>query len=245
MKDLDLIEQILVENGRILTTIQLSVYLKKYNDIYNKISSLIDKGLLVKLKNGTYYIAKIGSLGYTSISNYIIANTIGEQSFVSFEGALKFHGLFDQGARKYRSISLKQYLSKKLENITYEYIKVRDDQYFGFNLEKVNGGTARIATKERALLDFIEYKRSISTVSLVLEKLSEHKSDIKLGLLYKYSKKYSQTTIKTIGLLLDIVKIDSTKFEKLINKESTSKMLKDSNKFSNKWRLYYNSVLED
>jgi predicted transcriptional regulator of viral defense system len=198
---------------------------------------------LVKLKRGTYYISKIGSLGYTSISNYILANTIGEQSFVSFEGVLKYHGLFNQGLRKYKSISLKQYLTKTLEGTIYEYINVKEEQYFGLNLEKVDGGNAKIALKERALLDILEYKRSINTVSLVLEKLIEYNTEIDIQLLVKYALHYSQTTTKTLGLLLDIAHIDSTGLEKYINKKSTSRMLNTSDMFSNRWRLYYDSIL--
>lgn len=198
---------------------------------------------MVKLKRGTYYISKIGSLGYTSISNYILANTIGEQSFVSFEGALKYHGLFNQGLRKYKSISLKQYLTKTLEGTIYEYINVKEEQYFGLNLEKVDGGNAKIALKERALLDILEYKRSINTVSLVLEKLIEYNTEIDIQLLVKYALHYSQTTTKTLGLLLDIAHIDSTGLEKYINKKSTSRMLNTSDMFSNRWRLYYDSIL--
>jgi predicted transcriptional regulator of viral defense system len=245
MRDLELIEKILIDKGRIVTIDQLSQYLAEYKDINKKISTLINKGLLVQLKRGTYFISKIGSLGYTSISNHIIANTIGEQSFVSFEAALKYHGLFDQGLKKYRSISQKQYLTKTLEETTYEYVKVKKEQYFGFNLEKVDGGNARIATKERALLDLLEYKRSINTVSLVLEKLIEHNSEINTQLLMEYVLSYSQTTIKILGLLLDLAKIDSKKLEKYVKRNSTSKMLNTSDKFSNKWRLYYNPRLEE
>jgi predicted transcriptional regulator of viral defense system len=245
MKDLRLIEKILINEGHIITRNQLIPYISEYKDINKKISTLIDKGLLVKLKRGTYYISQIGSLGYISISNYIIANTIGEQSFLSFEAALKYHGLFDQGLKKCRSISKKQYLTKTLEEITYEYVKVKEEQYFGYNLEKVDGGSARIASKERALLDLLEYNRSINTISLVLEKLIEHNFEIDTKLLIEYATKYSQTTIKILGLLLDIAQIDSNKLEKYVKKNSTSRMLVSSNKFSNKWRLYYDSILDD
>ena len=245
MKDLKLIENILIKEGRILTIDKLKTYISEYKDINKKIHTLIDKGLLVKLKRGTYYISKIGSLGYISISNYIIANTIGEQSFVSFEGALKYHGLFDQGLKKYRSISLKQYLNKTLEDITYEYVNVKKEQYFGFDIHQVDGGNARIAKKERSLLDLLEYNRSINTVSLVLEKIIEHNFEIDFQLLIEYALRYSQTTIKILGLLFDIANIDSKELQKHVKKNSTSRMLNTSKKFSNKWRLYYDSILEE
>lgn len=245
MEDLKLIEKILIDKGRIVKYADLGTYLAEYSDIDKKISTLIDKGLIVNLRKGVYYISKIGSLGYTSISNYIIANAIGEESFVSFEAALAFHGLFDQGLQRYRSISKKQYLQKEIEGVKYEYVKVRESNYFGFESENVDGGQARIATKERALLDIIEYKRSISSVSLVLEKLTHNANDLNLAQMEGYLTSYSQVTIKVVGLLLDLIGIESSKIELLVNKESTSRMLGSSDKFSNKWRLYYNSALEE
>lgn len=245
MKDLQLIEKILIEKGRIVKYADITEYFVEYRYINKKISVLIDKGLLVSLRKGVYYIPKLGSLGYTSISNFIIANTIGEESFVSFESALSFHGVFDQGLKKYRSISKKQYLDKTIEDITYEYVKVKESGYFGYEVESVDGGQARIATKERALLDLIEYKKSISTLSLVLEKLSQDRNDINFKLVVKYLESYSQVTIKICGLIFDLIGEDSKKIEYLVNKCSTSRTSELSAKFSNKWRLYYDSALEE
>lgn len=243
MKDLKIIENIILEEGRIVSRKTIGRYLEEYSDINKKISGLTDKGLLVNLRRGVYYISRLGSLGYTSVSNYIIANTIGGESFVSFEAALKLHGLFDQGLKKYRSISKKQYLNKKLENITYEYIKVKDENYFGFTSEKVDGGQAQIAEKERALIDLIEYKRTVNSASLIFEKLSNYTQEVDFQKLTSYLNHFSQTTVKTFGLFLDKLGKDTIFLQKLINQESTSRMLDSSTKFSNKWRLYYDEVI--
>ena len=245
MQDINIIEELLVEKGRILNYKELAQALSEYKDVNSKILSLSKKGFLVNLRRGVYYIAKLGSLGYTSISNYLIANIIGKKSFVSFESALKYHGIYDQGLKKIQSISQKQYLEKTIESITYEYIKVKNSNYFGFEEHKVDGGTARIATNERAILDIIEYKRTVSNVSLVQEKLNNHIDEFDLERLTFYAKNYSQTTIKTLGLVLDFIGKDTDKLNFQINKKSTSRISEGSDKFSNKWRLYYNSILEE
>jgi hypothetical protein len=64
-------------------------------------------------------------------TNYLIANTIGPQSFVSFDATIQFHGLFDQRLSKYRSASKKQYI-EKIEEIKYKYITVKNKNFFGF-----------------------------------------------------------------------------------------------------------------
>jgi len=182
-------------------------------------------------------------LGYTSVSSYLLANAIGKNSFVSFEAALKYHGLFDQGLKKYRSISQKQYLEKRLENIIYEYIKVKKNRYFGFKTEKVDGGNAHIAEKERALIDLIEYQRTIASANLVFEKLTNYAQEIDFAKLSNYLKHFTQVTIKTFGLFLDHIQKENSELEKLINKKSTSRIFDSSAEFNNKWRLYYNPVI--
>ena len=132
-----------------------------------------------------------------------------------------------------------------IESIIYEYVKVKKSNYFGYEEYKVDGGTARIAERERAILDIIEYKRTLSSISLIQEKINTYSDEFNFEKLISYAKKYSQITIKTIGLVLDFMEKDTRKLNSLINKKSTSQMSKDAGKFSNKWRLYYDSVLEE
>jgi predicted transcriptional regulator of viral defense system len=245
MKDINTIENLILEKGKIVTHQDLVEALADYKDVNGKILDLANKGFLVNLRRGIYFIAKLGSLGYTSISNYLIANAIGEESFVSFEAALKYHGLYDQGLKKIQSISKEQYLNKTVESIVYEYVKVKDLSYFGFEKYKVDGGTAKIATKERAILDIIEYKRTVSNISIVQEKLNNLTGEFDWERLACYAERYSQTTIKTLGLVLDFMGKDMDKLNLLINKKSTSRISTNSSKFSNKWRLYYDSALEE
>jgi predicted transcriptional regulator of viral defense system len=245
MGDIKIIQNLLLEKGRIVKHSDLTDFLSNYNNINNKISNLAEKGFLVNLRRGVYYISKLGSLGYTSISNYIIANAVGEQSFVSFEAALKYHGMFDQGLKKIRSISRKQYLDKTIEEITYEYITVKGSSYFGYEKVKVDGGNARVATKERALLDLIEYRRSVLNISLFYEKLNNYSHEIDFKRLISYAENYSQLTIKIVGFLFDKIDENSEYINSLINEKSTSRISESSDKFSNKWRLYYDSALDE
>jgi predicted transcriptional regulator of viral defense system len=241
--DLEIIQKILKENGKIVDKGIFSRYFRNVKNINKKISRINSDGLILRIKRGTYYICDDKS-DYLSISNYYISNIIGEKSFVSFEGALKFHGVFDQAIKQYISIAQNQYISKKLENFEYTYIKVLKDNYFGFKKCRVDGGSANIAYLERALLDMIEYKRNVYSISLVLEILQKYIGDIDKKLLFKYLKKYSQITVKIFGLLFDMLGYDSKDIHLLVNKGSTSRISSQSKNFSNKWRLYYDSIYE-
>jgi predicted transcriptional regulator of viral defense system len=171
---------------------------------------------------------------------------MGEQSFLSFEGALQYHNLFDQGLKSYRSISKKQYLAKTVEGIKYSYIRVKEDKYFGFEEKRVDDLKVKIATQEMAVLDLIEYQRTVFTISLVIEKLTNYQNEFDIDLLMKYIKNYSQITIKTMGLIFDAKQIDSSKLMKLLNNHnSTHRLFKDDSAYNSKWRLYYNSILDN
>ncbi len=245
MNDFKLLEDLLANHGQILThqsLVNKFSYLKNPN---NKIHSLVKKGWLVNLRRGLYYLAELGSLSYASISSYLVANAVGPESFVSFEAALQFHNFFDQGLNKYRSISKKQYLNKELEGIRYEYIKTKEKNFFGFRQERVNGGIARIASTERALLDLVEYKKTSFSVSLVLETLKLHASNLDLQIIYQSLKNYSKVTTKTFGLFLDLTQQNSQPILQLLKEDSSrSKLLPSSDKFSSKWNLYYDYALE-
>lgn len=244
MKDIEIIEKLLIEYGKVVTNDQISREYTNLTNINQKISLLIKKRLLVKLRKGKYYISKIGSLGYTDASSYLLANIMGEESFVSFEGALKYYGMFDQGLSKYRSISLKQYLEKNIEEVNYSYIKIKQENYFGYIIVQIDRADIKIADLERAILDLIEYNRSEYTVSLVIEKLQNYTNEIQFEKLFKYIKRYSQTTIKTLGVILDALSIDTGELKKMISSEnSTHNMFSKNYSFDTKWRINYNNVI--
>ncbi|HAJ95938.1 MAG TPA: hypothetical protein DCP02_06870 [Actinobacteria bacterium] len=246
LKKIDLIENAVVKFGRIITHTQLKQLLSGYKNTNEKIYKLIKEGWLVKLKRELYYISKIGSFGLTSISNYKIANLIGKESFVSFEGALRFYGLFDQSIRNYRSISKKQYLAKEIEGVKYNYIKVKDRNYFGFDEKNIGNTTAKIAKKERAILDLLEYQRTINSISLVLEVLQNNYIDFDKSWFLKNIKFYSKITLGSFGLLLDLIKKDSSDIYSVnTHKNSVFVMSLNAKKFNKKWRIYYNPILEE
>jgi predicted transcriptional regulator of viral defense system len=159
---------------------------------------------------------------------------------------LKYHGLFDQGLKKYRSISQKQYLTKNIEDVEYSYIKVKKENYFGFQERQVDTDLVQIAEAERALLDLLEYQRTTHSVSLVLEKIQLYQSELNLSHLTDYASQFSQTSIKIMGFIFDLLQIDSSKLYQLIqSKDSTHRMFTSSAAFDKRWRLYYEEILKE
>ncbi|KKP38843.1 MAG: hypothetical protein UR28_C0012G0022 [Candidatus Peregrinibacteria bacterium GW2011_GWF2_33_10] len=244
-KDSKLLENLIIKYGQIVTINQISDEAKKnlnQSQIEYLISSLTKKGWLIRVKKGLYVISDLSNRGFLSLSSYIIANLLVKNSYVSFESALQYHGMFDQLTNKIISISLKEHKDVNLQNTEYNFIKTKTDYYFGFKKIIIDNQNAQIATQEKALCDIINFHRSIYSIDLVIEKLKNYKNNINFIQMQNNIKQLSMTTLKIFGFIFDLLNIDSSELLKQSKTTKTAhKMTSDSRIFNAKWRLYYDS----
>lgn len=97
----------------------------------------------------------------------------------------------------------------------------------------------KIASKEKAILDFLTYRRTVNSIDLVIEKLKNHRDDFNLEQLIKLSKNCSLTTQRSLGVVLDSVGIDSDQlYQQIVENKNHSFMTATSGVFNAKWRIY-------
>ncbi|MFH0739650.1 MAG: type IV toxin-antitoxin system AbiEi family antitoxin domain-containing protein [bacterium] len=246
-KQSELLEQLIVKHGQIITSQDIFSQAKEswdYQQTKNLITKLVKNGWLMRIKNGLYAISDLSNRGFLSLSFYTVAGLLVKDSYVSFESALQYYGMFDQLAGKTISVSLKKFKTVLLNNTEYSFIQTKEKLFFGFQEEIIDNKATRIATAEKALIDIINFRKSKYAVDLVIEKLAEHKHSLDLARLAEYLKEFSQATIKTFGFIFDLLKIDSVDIYRLAEnsikiKHSTHRMLLGDKKFNAKWRLYY------
>ena len=248
-KQSELLESLIGAYGHIVTSEQ--IYEKAsgswtQKQAKNVITKLATNGWLIRLKRGLYAISDLSNRGFLSLSPYVVANLLVENSYVSFESALNYHGLFDQLTNKVISITTVDFRSTIILNSTeYSYVKVQDKWFFGWELVNIDNKEVRIATAEKALIDMIQFHKSKYSVDLLIEKLRDNKDNLKFDRLQEYLGKMSATTIKTFGFVFDLLDIDSIELQKLLkNKQGTDWMLADDKKFNAKWRLYYDEYFD-
>jgi predicted transcriptional regulator of viral defense system len=248
LKQSELLEDLIVKHGQIVTSDQIFSVAERfwdYKQAKNLITKLVKNGWLIRIKRGLYAISDLSTRGFLSLSPYVVANLLVPESYVSFELALQNYGMFDQFTDKTISVSLKMYKSVTLNSIEYGYIKTKPDYFFGWQDIQIDNQSARVATPEKALLDMINFHRSQYSVDLVIEKLVEHKNDLDFARLNGYLLKSSTTTIKIFGLIYDLLGMNSDELCELIKaKPSTNWMLPEDSKFNAKWRLYYNDYFD-
>ena len=242
-----LLENLIVKHGQIVTTEQIYSQTEGLWDQQRTkkvISKLTHNGWLIRVKRGLYAISDLSNRGFLSLSPFVVANLLVKDSYVSFESALAYHGMFDQLTSKTISISQAQYKTVQLQSVEYSFVKVMDKWFFGWQEVDINNTTVRMATAEKALIDMIQFHKSKYTVDLVVEKLSLYKGSLDLHKMNEYLGKMSLTTIKTFGFLFDLLGIDSGDLYNQIKLKGTHLMLSQDAQFNAKWRLYYDAYFD-
>ncbi len=242
-----LLEDLIVKYGQIVTSLQIYAQGKDMWDqqvAKNVITRLTRNGWLIRIKRGLYAISDLSNRGFLSFSPYVVASLLVKDSYVSFESALAYHGMFDQLTNKTISISQVQYKAVQLQSVEYSFVKVLEKWFFGWQEVSIDNKTVRMATAEKALVDMIQFHKSKYTVDLVVEKLSLYKSSLDLQKMTEHLGKMSLTTIKTFGFLFDLLGIDSGDFYNQVKLRGTHLMLSGDSKFNAKWRLYYDEYFD-
>ncbi len=247
-KQSELLEDLIGKYGLIVTSKQIVEIAKSnwdYKQAKNLITKLTGNGWLIRIKRGLYAISELTGRGFLSLSPYLVANLLVEDSYISFESALQYHNMFDQLLNKTISVGIKMYKATELNNMTYSFVNTKKSLYFGFEEVQVENKTARIATAEKALIDMVNFRKSKLTIDLVIEKIINHKQDLDFDRFTEYLAKFSGTTTKIFGLIFDFLGIDSSELYKLVDHQhSTHWMLTGDKKFNAKWRLYYDEYFD-
>ncbi|MFH1565695.1 MAG: type IV toxin-antitoxin system AbiEi family antitoxin, partial [bacterium] len=240
LKQSVLLEKLIVKYGQIVTSEQ--IYLK-VADTWDRqqakklVTKLVNNGWLIRIKKGLYTISNFSNRGFLSLSSYIVANLLVKESYVSFESALSYYGMFDQLTDKIISISKKRYKTVQLGSTEYSFVNVKDRFFFGWQEVMIDTHVTRIATAEKALVDTIQFHKSKYSIDVVIEKLQEHQNTLNMEMLCEYTSKMSTTTLKIFGFMLDLLGIDSKRLYTLVkSKQGTHWMLVGDKKFNAKWR---------
>lgn len=247
-KELNLIENLISKYGSIVTFDQItSILSNEMNNqvIKNFINNLSDNGWLVRIKRAVYAISNLETRGFLSVSAYKIAQIIEENSYVSFEAALQYHGMYDQMIKVFKSVSLNRQAAKTVQNITYKYVNFSKKLFFGWKDEKIETFTVKIAEAEKAILDMIYRKRSDYSIETIVGVIKEHKEKIDLGKIDEHSSKFDISSQRVIGFLLEKLGFNTEIiYRRIGHRRDNSYMTKDSDIFNAKWRLYYSKHIE-
>ncbi|MCF7820612.1 MAG: hypothetical protein K9M44_04050 [Candidatus Pacebacteria bacterium] len=243
-KDAKIIEKIILKFGRIVSTENLmEIFTEEYSKFsaYNRIQSLYKAGWFLRIKRGLYVIIEnLTSRSVSDISLLLIAQAINKESYISLHSALNHYQMFDQYSKSVSVINLNISKKYKFENNEIKFIKIAKKYYFGFKQVRIDGKLVQVATKEKALLDYLYLENSFYSASLVFEKIKNYKDEIDFEELENFALKFGASVQRKLGFLLDQINVDTSKLLVNVKKQKGfSRFTKESKTFNAKWRIYY------
>ncbi len=241
--DLSIIEKIISHCGNVTDSICIyDALYKEYSkaEVKNKITKLNKAGWLIRIKKGIYVITNVDSHNFVNISPMIISNIFVPDSYVSFEYALNYYGLFDQLTRKITAITSLKSRNFTFQDLDFQFVKTKPHLIFGYKEIAINGLKAKVAELEKVILDYLYFRADAYSIDLVLEKLRENKSDFNFHKIQEYALTSSVSVKRRLGFLLDLIGVDTSKLHQEVKKQyGYSRLTKKSKEFNSKWRLYY------
>ena len=130
----------------------LRILAAPYDSGKNQLSRWANKGYLIRLKNGLYAIADITLRGH--ISEYLIANTLYQPSYVSLEAALSYYGIIPELVYNLTSITPKPTRRFMVGNAIYIYRTLKPRCFTGYVVAESDNVRFRIAELEKTLVDY-------------------------------------------------------------------------------------------
>ena len=129
---------------------------------HDKVSQLVQQGLLVRLRRGLYVVAPQSQLNLPATSSLIIANSLYGPSYVSLETALSLHGLIPEHVYSVRSMTFNRGRDISTSLGRFEYVRCPRAYYaLGITMREEERGSALIARPEKAIADAVVSAKDI------------------------------------------------------------------------------------
>lgn len=137
---------------------------KEGKDLSYWVGKLISQKLLIPLKKGLYISSYYRDLIAQNPSDqelYLIylANILRSPSYVSLEYVLSRYNIIPESLFAITSITSKSSRAYSSELTTFVYRNVKEELFFGYESEMFKDKTVRMASKAKALFDFLYFKR--------------------------------------------------------------------------------------
>jgi len=137
--------------------------IKKYDpDFYSsRFTEWQKKGYILKVTKGFYTFS---DLVLSENTVFRIANEIYSPSYVSLESALNQYNIIPEGVYSITSVTTKETQILNSNLTTFSYKSIKNDLFWGYVVEGSQIEKHKIASLEKALLDYFYFNKNLKTM---------------------------------------------------------------------------------
>jgi predicted transcriptional regulator of viral defense system len=192
------------------------------DSIKRMLGKMVKRGLLMRLKDGVYYIvpfeqdAKTFMPDWHLLSQYLVGDA---NYYIGYFSALQIHSLTTQPNLKEQIVVSKQIKPStlKIKDIPFQFIYHNEEHFFGSKKTWIDSfNKVQCSDLEKTFIDCLFKPKYASGITEIAKAIHKSKDKIDYQKLFEYAKQFnSQAIIKRLGFLLELLEIKHPVIEKL------------------------------
>lgn len=224
----------------------------KENTIRELLSDMTKRGLLMRLKEGVYYIipyeenAEAFMPDWHLIVKYLVKDA---KHYIGYYSALQIHNLITQPSLKEQIVVSKQIRPSeiKIKNITFQFIYHNETHFFGEKKIWIDDfNKVQCSDIEKTIIDCLFKPDYAGGIVEVARAIYSTKEKLDYNKLLEYAIKFnSQAVVKRLGYLLELFEIETVITEELQKLKTASYIVLDTElpktgKRNSRWSIQQN-----
>jgi predicted transcriptional regulator of viral defense system len=224
----------------------------KENTIRELLSDMTKRGLLMRLKEGVYYIipyeenAENFMPDWHLIVKYLVKDA---KHYIGYYSALQIHNLITQPSLKEQIVVSKQIRPSeiKIKNITFQFIYHNETHFFGEKKIWIDDFNKVLCSDiEKTIIDCLFKPDYAGGIVEVARAIYSTKEKLDYNKLLEYAIKFnSQAVVKRLGYLLELFEIETVITEELQKLKTASYIVLDTElpktgKRNSRWSIQQN-----
>lgn len=220
------------------------------------LSDMTRRGLLMRLKEGVYYIIPYEQNAEKFMPDWhlIAAHLVNDaQHYIGYYSALQIHNLITQPSLKEQIVVSKQMRPAeiKIKQVAFQFIYHNEKHFFGAKKMWVDSFNKVFCSDlEKTFIDCLFKPDYAGGIGEVAKAIYTAKDRIKYNTLLEYARRFdSQAVIKRLGFLLETLDINTRIIHELLQMKTASYVVLDTElpktgKRTSRWSIQQNLETE-
>jgi predicted transcriptional regulator of viral defense system len=207
----------------------------KESAVRELLSNMTKRGLLMRLKEGVYYIIPYEQNAESFMPDWhLIAEHLvkGAQHYIGYYSALQIHNLITQPSLKEQIVVSKQLRPSeiRIKNVPFQFIYHNGKHFFGAKKIWIdNFNKVLCSDLEKTFIDCLFKPDYAGGIVEIARAIYISKEKIRFDTLLDYVKKFdSQAVIKRLGFVLETLEINNSIIDELQKMKSASYVVADT-----------------